>query len=98
MTLVNIISNVVSHQKTHTRVSAYFEGRSNASPAACEGGTFLGRFFIANLGNLRKRSLLVNLKYWGGWSLMGLTVSDAHGEREFLIFAHCGKLAIFLQL
>ena len=37
----------------------------------------MGRFFIAYLGDLRKRPLLVNLKYWGGSSLTGLTVSDA---------------------
>ena len=41
------------------------------------GVLFFSWFFIAYLGDLRKRPLLVNLKYWGGSSLTGLTVSDA---------------------
>ena len=43
-----------------------------------KGGTFFAPiFFFSYLGDLRKRPLLVNLKYWVGSSLTGLTVSDA---------------------
>ena len=41
---------------------------------------FFGLIFIADLGDLRKWSLLVNLKKWWGSSLMGLIVSAAPGQ------------------